>query len=60
MFFIAVALLLSNVQGSLSSLGVFLNGVSRLPVGVIVGVHGCSSTCGPVMDWRPVKVDPCL
>ena len=31
-----------------------LFGGSRLPGGVIVSVRGCLSTCGPVMDWRPV------
>ena len=25
--------------------------VSKLPVRVIVCLHGCWSTCGPVMDW---------
>ena len=39
---------------------VWLVGGSKLPVGVIVSVHGCSSMCGPVMDWRPVQVNPCL
>ena len=27
-----------------------LVGGSKLPVGVIVSVHGCSFVCGPVMD----------
>ena len=27
-----------------------LNGGSKLPLRVIVSVHGCSSTCDPVMD----------
>ena len=30
---------------------VWLIGGSKLPGGVIVSVHGCSSTSGPVMDW---------
>ena len=37
-----------------------LIGVSKLPVGVIVSVHGCSSAYGAAIDWRPVQVDPCL
>ena len=32
----------------------------QLPIRVIVSVHGCSSTCGPVMDWRPVQGVPLL
>ena len=35
-----------------------LIGGSILLVGVIVSVHGCWSTCGPVMDWRPVQGGP--
>ena len=31
---------------------------SKLPVGMIVSVYGCSSTCGPVMDWGPVQGVP--
>ena len=38
----------------LQDMHVRLTGVSKLPVGVIVS----SSTCGPVMDWRPVQVNP--
>ena len=33
-----------------------LIGGSKLPVGV--GVSGCLSSCGPVMDWRPVQGVP--
>ena len=33
-------------------------GDSRLPIGVNVSVHGCLSTCGPVMDWQPVQGGP--
>ena len=32
-----------------------LIGGSKLPEGVIVNVYGYLSTCGPVMDWRPVQ-----
>jgi len=34
-------------------------GVSKLPLGVSVSVHGCLFLCGPVAlsmkDWRPVQ-----
>ena len=33
-------------------------GGSKLPGGVIVSVHGCSSTCGPAIYWRPVQGVP--
>ena len=26
-------------------------GGSKLPIGVLVSLRGCSSMCGPVMDW---------
>ena len=35
--------------------GVRLIGGSKLPVGVLVSLHGCSSMCGPAMDWQPVQ-----
>ena len=35
-----------------------LIGGSKLPVGVLVSVHGCSSMCGPAMDWQPVQDVP--
>ena len=35
-------------------------GVPKLSVGVHVWVSGCSSMCGPAMDWRPVQGVPRL
>ena len=37
-----------------------LIGVSKLTLAMSVHVHGWLSLCGPVMDWWPVQVVPCL
>uniref|UniRef100_A0A3P9Q2J5 MYND-type domain-containing protein n=1 Tax=Poecilia reticulata TaxID=8081 RepID=A0A3P9Q2J5_POERE len=37
---------------------VSLIGLSKLPLGVSVCVHGYVSLCCPVTDWRPVQVTP--
>ena len=37
---------------------VWLIGGSKLPVGVLVSVRGCSSMCGPVMDLQPLQGVP--
>ena len=32
-----------------------LIGGSKFPIGMIVGVYGCLSTCGTAMDWCSVQ-----
>ena len=41
----------SNFLPQSKDMHVRLTGGSNLPVGVIVSVHSCLSTCDPVMDW---------
>ena len=41
--------------------GTWLNGYSKLTIGVTVSVNGCLSLCvGPVIDWWPVQGVPRL